>query len=160
MSLCASQSANRIPEVAKFFGTLDRLITFSRSSPIRTRNLGYNLLKHGDTRWLSRDTAVIAVDSFYENIGTALYEISMNSKEKAETQAMARGLDFSIQNVNFLCFLKLYRKIFEHCAPIIKMMQKPTLDAVLVRSMLNDFKRFLATLEFEQIWTETLEKLN
>ena len=37
------------------------------------------------------------------------------------------------------------------------MMKKPTLDEVLVRSMLNDFQRFLATLEFEKIWTETLE---
>lgn len=149
MSLCASQSANRIPEVAKFFGTLDRLITFFRSSPKRTLSLGYNLLKPGDTRWLSCDTAVVAVDSFYENIGTALYEIFFtNIKEKAETQAVARVLVLSIQNVNFLCLLKLYRKIFEHCTPIIKMMQKPTLDAVLVHSMLNDFQRFLATLEF------------
>lgn len=83
MSLCASQSANRIPEVAKFFGTLDRLIMVFRSSPKRTRNLGYNLPKPGDTRWLSRDTAVIAVYSFYETIGTDLYEISTNSTEKA-----------------------------------------------------------------------------
>ena len=36
-------------------------------------------------------------------------------------------------------------------------MQKPTLEAVLVSSMLNDFQRFLATLEFKKIWTETLE---
>ena len=43
MSLCASQSANRIPEFNKFFGTLDRLITFFWSSPKRTRSLGYNL---------------------------------------------------------------------------------------------------------------------
>ena len=157
MSLCASQSANRIPEVSKFFGTLDRLITFFRSSPKRTRNLGYNLPKPGDTRWLSRDTAVIAVDSFYETIGTALYEISTNSTEKAETQAMARGLVLSIQNVSFLCLLKLYRKIFEHCVPIITMMQKPTLDAVQVHSMLDDFQRFLAALDFDQIWKETLE---
>jgi len=70
---------------------------------------------------------------------------------------VARGLVLSIHNINLLCLLKLYRKIFEHCAPIIKMMQKPTLDAVLVRSMLKDFQRFLATLGFEKIWTETLE---
>jgi len=69
--MCISVN-NRIPEVAKFFGTLDRLITFFRSSLKRTRNLGYNLPKPGDTRWLSRDKAVIAVDSYYENIGTAL----------------------------------------------------------------------------------------
>ena len=103
MSLCASQSANRITEVAKFFGTLDRLITCSRSSPKRTRNLGYNLPKPSDTRWLSRDKAVIAVDSFYENIGTARYEISTNSTEKAVTQAVAIGLVLSIKNVNFVC---------------------------------------------------------
>ncbi len=37
MSLCASQSSMKIPEVAKFFGILDKLITFFRSSPKRTR---------------------------------------------------------------------------------------------------------------------------
>ena len=157
ISLCASHSANRIPEVAKFFGTLDRLVTFFRSSPKRTRFLGHNLPKPGDTRWLSRDTAVIAIDTFYETIGTALYEVSVNSREKAETQATARGLVSSIQNADFICFLKLYRKIFEHCSPIIVMMQKTTIDAVQVRSMLNDFQRFLASIDFDVIWNETLE---
>ena len=99
----------------------------------------------------------MAVDSFYETIGKALYKISTNSIEKSETQAMARGLVLSIQNISFLCLLKLYRKIFEHCAPIINMMQKPTLDAVKVRSMLDDFQRFLAALDFDQIWNVTLE---
>ena len=79
------------------------------------------------------------------------------STEKAKTQAMTRGLVLSIQNVSFLCLLKLYMKIFEHCAPIITMMQKPTLDAVQVRSMLDDFQRFLAALDFDQIWKETLK---
>ena len=84
MSLCASQSANKIIEVAKFIGTVDKLINFFRSSPKRTHHLGYNLPKPGDTRWLSRDTAITAIDLYYETIGTVLYEISTNVKEKSD----------------------------------------------------------------------------
>ena len=157
MSLCASQSSMKIPEVAKFFGILDKLITFFRSSPKRTRYLGYNLPKPGDTRWLSRDTAITAIDSCYETIGTVLYQMSSNGREKVDTQTTARGLLANIQNVDFLCLLKLYRKIFEHCTPIITVMQKPTLDAVQLRSMLDDFQRFLAALSFEDIWQITLD---
>ncbi len=36
-------------------------------------------------------------------------------------------------------------------------MQKPTLDAVQLRSMLDDFQRFLAALRFDDIWEITLE---
>ena len=157
MSLCASQSSMKFPEVAKFFGILDKLITFFRSSPKRTRYLGYNLPKPGDTRWLSRDTAITVIDSCYETIGTVLYEISSNGIEKVDTQTTARGLLTSIQNVDFICLLKLYRKIFEHCTPIMTVMQKPTLDAVQLRSMLDDFQRFLAALNFDNIWEITLE---
>eukprot|EP00794_Sanderia_malayensis_P010108 gene10108-11143_t len=157
MSLCAAQSANKILEVAKFFGTLDKIISFFRSSPKRTRHLGYNLPKPGDTRWLSRDLAVSAIDSHYEAIGTVLNEISTNGTEKIDTQTTARGLVTNIQNVDFICLLKLYRKIFEHCTPIMKMMQKPSLDAVQLRTMLDDFLHFLTVLDFDQIWANTLE---
>ena len=147
----------KFPEVAKFFGILDKLITFFRSSPKRTRYLGYNLPKPGDTRWLSRDTAITVIDSCYETIGTVLYEISSNGIEKVDTQTTTRGLLTSIQNVDFICLLKLYKKIFEHCTPIVTVMQKPTLDAIQLRSMLDDFQRFLAALNFDNIWEITLE---
>ena len=58
ISLCASQSANKIPKVAKFFDTVDKLIRFFRSSPKRTSQLGHSLPKPGDTRWLSCDAAI------------------------------------------------------------------------------------------------------
>ena len=71
MSLSASQSATKIPKVAKFFATIDRMINFFRSSPKRSRHLGHSLPKPGDTCWLSHDTAIGVIDSFY--IGAALY---------------------------------------------------------------------------------------
>ena len=157
MSLCAAQSANKIIEVAKSFGTLEKIINFFRSSPKRTRHLGYHLPKPGDTRWVSRDLAVSAIDSHYEAIGTVLDEISRNRTEKIDTQTTARGLVTNIQNVDFICLLKLYRKIFDHCTPIMKMMQKPSLDAVQLRTMLDDFLHFLTVLDFDQIWADTLE---
>ena len=157
MSLCAEQSANKIIEVAKFFGTLEKIISFFRSSPKRTRHLGYHLPKPGDTRWLSRDLAVSAIDFHYETIGSVLDEISTNRTEKIDTQTTARGLVTNIQNVDFICLLKLYRKIFDHCTPIMKMMQKPSLDAVQLRTMLDDFLHFLTVLDFDQIWADTLE---
>ena len=122
MSLCASQSANRITEVVKFFGTLDKLINFSRSSHKRTHHLGYNIPKPGNTRLLSRDTAITAIDSYYKTLGTMLYKISTIAKEKAATQTVARGLVTNMKNVDFICLLKLYRQIFEYCPPIMSMM--------------------------------------
>ena len=157
MSLCAAQSANKIIEVAKFFGTLEKIISFFRSSPKRTLHLGYHLPKPDDTRWLSCDLAVSATDFHYEAICTVLDEISTNRTEKIDTQTTARGLVTNIQNVNFICLLKLYRIIFDHCTPIMKMMQKPSLDAVQLRTMLDDFLRFLSVLDFHQIWADTLE---
>ena len=112
--------------------------------------------KAGDTRWLSHDTAVIANDSFYETISTALYEVSVNTREKTETQAPWSGLVSSIKNADFISLLKLYRKMFWHCTPIIVMMQKTTIEAVQVCSMLNDFQCFLDSIDFDEIWNETL----
>eukprot|EP00794_Sanderia_malayensis_P012585 gene12585-13873_t len=157
MSLCASHASKKIREVARFFGIVDQVVSFFRSSPKRTCRLGHNLPMPGDTRWLSRDTAIVAIDSFYETIGTVLYEVSNDGTEKTDTQDTARGLIAGIQNVDFVCLLKLYRKIFEHCTPIITVMQKPTLDPIQVRSMLDNFLRFLAELDFEEVWADTLK---
>eukprot|EP00795_Rhopilema_esculentum_P009914 gene9914-biopygen12623 len=69
LSLCAAQSAMKITKVAKFFGTADKFVGFFRSSQKRTRLVGLNLPKPGDTRWLSRDTATSVIDIHYETIG-------------------------------------------------------------------------------------------
>eukprot|EP00794_Sanderia_malayensis_P008392 gene8392-9293_t len=156
MALCASRSANSIPQVAKFFGTTDKLITFFRSSPKRTTHLGHNLHKPGDTRWLSRDSAICVIDKCYETIGTVLYELANTCGNSSETQTLARGLGMQIQTVEFVFLLKLYRKIFEHCTPITKMMQKITLDPVTITSMLEDFQLVLLDFGFDKIWADTL----
>ena len=157
MSLSASESAAKIPEVAKFFATTDAIINFFRSSPKRTRHLGHNLPKPGDTRWLSRDTAISVIDSFYEEIGAALYEYANDSNEKAETQSKARGIGTQMQHIEFVFLPKTYRKIFEHCTPImVSMQEKTALDAVQLTSMINNFKRVLANFDFNIIWEDTL----
>eukprot|EP00794_Sanderia_malayensis_P001755 gene1755-1957_t len=115
MALCASQSANEIPKVAEFFGILDKLISFFRPSPKRTGHLGENLSKPGDTRWLSRDTSVSVID-------TCLYEIAHDNSQKTDTQASAKGICLQIQQIDFIFFPKLYRKVFEHCTPIVTIM--------------------------------------
>ena len=157
MSLCASRSANKIPRVAKFFGTTDKIVTFFRSSPKRANHLGHNLPKPGDTRWLSRDSAIRVIDNCYETIGTVLFEIANDRKEKAETQSFSRGLGIQIQAIEFIFMLKLYRKIFEYCTPMITVMQRPTLDPVIVKSMLNDFHTALNDFDFNQIWEDSMQ---
>ena len=156
MALCASQSANKVPKIAEFFCTLDKLVSFFRASPKRTSQLGRNLPKPGDTRWLSRDTALAVVDSWYETIGTALFEIANDSRLKMESKATARGLCLRIQQIEFVYLLKFYRKLFEHCMPIITVMQKPTFDAVQLASMIADFQRVLSTFNLSQIWDDAL----
>ena len=156
MSLCASQTSMSISKVANFFGTIDKLVSFFRSSPKRTRNFGQSLPRPGDTRWLSRDTAVTAIDTHYEAIGHFLYDFLNNKNEKPETRATAKGLGIQIQQVEFLYFLKLYRKLFEYCAPIITVMQRPTIDPIQIRSMLIDFQRTLSRFDYHQIWEDTI----
>ena len=157
LSLCASQTAKKIPRIAKFFDGVDKLITFFRSSPKRTHRLGHSLPKPGDTRWLSRDTALALLDKWYEEIGAVLYSIAEDPREKAETQATARGLCVQIQHVQFVFLLKFYRKLFEYCTPIITVMQKPTLDAVQLSSMLTDFQKILGDFRYDQIWEDTIK---
>ncbi len=65
MSLCASQISKNITEVSSFFDIVDSLISFFRSSPKRTHLLGRNIPKPGDTRWLSCDIAISALDNSY-----------------------------------------------------------------------------------------------
>ena len=89
-------------------------------------------------------------------IGAALYELSNASNEKAETQTKACGIGTQIQQVEFVFLLKTYRKIFEHCTPIIVTMQKTTLDAIQLTSMINDFKVVLANFNFDGDWEDTL----
>ena len=71
--------------------------------------------------------------------------------------ATARGLCVLIQQVEFVFFIKLYWKILDFCAPVIKTMQKPTLDAVQLSSMLDDFKNSLLQLDFNQIWEDSIK---
>ncbi|XP_065068262.1 uncharacterized protein LOC135693660 [Rhopilema esculentum] len=149
MSLCAAQSAMKIPKIAKFFGIVDKLITFFRNSPKRTTSLGHNLPKPGDT-------AISTIDTHYKATGTAFYEISHDVKEKTGTQANARGFGTQMQDVEFVYFLKLYRKIFELSTPIVTLMQKPPLDPVQLRSMMNDFVNILSSFNFSQVWEDTL----
>ncbi|XP_065054458.1 zinc finger MYM-type protein 1-like isoform X1 [Rhopilema esculentum] len=156
ISLCASQSAKKIPKVAKFFDTVDKLIRFFRNSPKRTSQLGHSLPKPGDTRWLLRDAAIGVIDSLYETIGAVLYEMANDKDDKTETQVTARGLCLQIQHIEFVFLLKIYRKIFAHCAPIITVMQNPTLDAVQLSSMLEDFQRFLLNLDCNHIWEDAM----
>lgn len=156
MSLCAAQSADKIQEVVRFFDTVDKIVTFFRSSPKRTHNLGRSVPRPGDTRWLSRDASVGVIDSCYEEIGTQFFVIMNDASEKASTQATARGLGIQMQHVEFVFLLKLYRKLFEHCTPVILAMQKPTLDPVQLKSMIEDFQRVLANVDLDRIWNDTL----
>ncbi len=80
-----------------------------------------------------------------------MFEMARDTNEKAETRASARGLCEKIQQIQFVFLLKLYCKIFEYCTPVIKVMEKPTLDAVQESSMVNDLKLVLQSLNFEQI---------
>ncbi len=96
--------------------------------------------KPGDTRWLLRDTAISVIDSHYETIGTLLYELANSSTESTDTKALALGMQ--LQTVVFVFLLKLYCKIFENCTPIINMLQKLTLDAISIKSMLEGFSWF------------------
>ena len=149
MSLCASQTSKNITEVSDFFNVTDSIISFVRCSPKRTHLLGCNLPKPGDTRWLSRDTAICAVDTSYEEIGTVLHEMARGTDEKAEVRAVARGLCLSIQQIKFTFLLKRYRKIFEYYGPVLKMMQRPTLAPVQLSSMIIDFKGLLEGLNLD-----------
>ena len=113
--------------------------------------------KPGDTHCLSRDTALSVVDKWYKEIGAVLYGIAQDEREKTETQASARGLCVQIQHMEFVFLLKFYQKLFEYCTPIITVMQKPTLDAVQLSSMLSDFQDILENFNYEQIWVDTMK---
>ena len=141
MSLCVSQSSMEIAKVAKFSGTCDKLVLFFRSSLKHALILVRNMPKPSGMRWLSRDTDTAAVDAFYDDLGNVLYNIANDSNGKRETQATARGLGMQMQEVKFVYFLKLYRKIFDCCSWIITVMQNPTLDPVQLAEMLDDFQK-------------------
>ncbi len=87
----------------------------------------------------------------HKEIGTALYEYPNYSGEKAETQTKARGIGTQMQKVEFVFLLKTYRKLFEHCTPIMVTMQKTTLYAIRLSSMIEDFRRVLANFEIKII---------
>ena len=106
-----------------------------------TSRFGHNLPMPEDPGWLSRDTSIVAIDSVQETSVTVLYDISIDATERTDAQDAARDLIISIQNVYFICLLKLYRKLFGHCTPIISITQKPTLDMIQVKSMLDGFLR-------------------
>ena len=93
----------KTPKIAKFFDTMDKVISFVRSSPKQTHLLGRKMPKHGDTRWLSRDTALMAVDSSYEELGSSFYDMSRDANEKAETEVTAQGLCVQMQHIS-ICF--------------------------------------------------------
>lgn len=156
MSLCAAHSANKIQEVVRFFDIVDKIVSFFRSSPKRTHNLGRSVPRPGDTRWLSRDASVGVIDSCYEEIGAQFFEIMNDANEKSTTKATARGLGMQMQHVEFVFLLKFYRKLFDFCTPVMVAMQKPTLDPIQLKSMIEDFQRALANVNLDKIWDDTL----
>ena len=53
MALCAAESTNRVPKVAKLFKTVDKLVKYFRLNPNRASQLGHSLPKmetHGGFR--------------------------------------------------------------------------------------------------------------
>ncbi len=61
-----------------------------------------------------------------------------------------------MQEISFMYFLKLYRKLFEYRTLMITIVQKPTKDTVQLRTMLEDFQRVLNDFDFEQVCGDAL----
>lgn len=99
ISLTASQWANRIKTVAKFFDAVDKLVRFVKRSPKRTSQLGHCLPKPGDTHWLARDAAIRVIDSLYETMGAVLYDMANDKDHKTETQVIAQRLCLQMQHI-------------------------------------------------------------
>ena len=105
---------------------------------------------------MAEDTPIVAIDSAQDTIFTVLYDISIDATERMDTQDAARDLIISIQNVDLICLFKLYRRRFEHFTPTTSIMQKPTLDLIQVKSMLDYFLRFQATTRIAEDWKQSI----
>ena len=55
-----------------------------------------------------------AIDSAQETVGTVLKDISIDAIRITDTQDAARNLIISKQSADFICLLKLYRKVYSH----------------------------------------------
>ena len=98
--------------MGSFFGIIDKLEFFLRSSSQSASRCSNNLPVSGDARWHSRDTSIVAIDSFQQTINTVLYNLSIDTIAWNDAQDTVRQLFISIQNADFLYLLKLYRKIY------------------------------------------------
>ena len=80
--------------MGSFFGIIDKLVCFLGSSPKRTSRFGHNLPIPKCHRWLSRDTSIAAIASAQDTIGTVLYDISIDAKERTDMQDATRDLAY------------------------------------------------------------------
>lgn len=160
LALVMRQACESVRETSIFFGFIQNLCSFFKSSTKRSYLLDPSLPKASATRWLSRGKSVNTVHKHYAKIKEVLERISASSDFDSQTVAETRGLHSQLCQVDHVFFLKVFSNIFGASDLLTYHLQRTNIDPETVCSKLKDFRRHIDTLTsddaFNELWDSAM----
>lgn len=145
-NLVVQSITKHIANASIFFGIVQNVINFFRSSPKRATLLSASLPRASQTRWLTRGKSVSVIYSKYREIITVLDTITVSTDFDSNARAEARGILNNLRNRKTVFLLLLFKRIFELSDVITKKLQTVHLDPVEIESKVNDYRKNLTEM--------------
>lgn len=165
LNLLINDSVKNIPELVRFYDTVESIYVFFGHSIKRWAILANRLATDHDakrnvtikrlcpTRWSSRYDAVSALRYRYSDVLKALTDIALTSNKKDEVNE-ALSLKRAIEKFSFICIVVLQTKILERTNTVSKLLQAKDADLSAAVKLLDNTMTDLQA--FRDRWAEML----
>lgn len=155
LNLVLNDAVKNIPEIARFYDTIEQIYTFFGNS-IKRWNMLSGIITadssdHPDvtlkrlcpTRWSSRFDSISAIRHRYVDVMRALTKISLTS-DKRDERTEAAGLMKLMENFSFIVLLVVQTKVLETVNAVSKTLQKQDTDLQTAIQLLENAIKVLS----------------
>ena len=146
LNLVLNQSS-QVPPVRNMFTTLSQVINFFNDSPKRNALLEMSLVTFCETRFIQRHDAILRFAENFEEIVTALDNISEpgNKSVDAKTKSNAQSLLTAVLSSEFVVSLAAAKKVMSLTLTLSTRLQSPSLDLTEATEMMTSVLNRLNT---------------
>lgn len=156
-ALVVRKACTGMKDVDLFFGFIDNLIGFFRSSPKRAQLISGSLPSSSVTRWLTRGKSVRSIHSKYDEIRASLESLECNVVFDSITRDEAKGLLHRLRNIHNVFFLNFFKDIFDLSDILTKRLQSSKLNPSEIEGKVKDYKvniqRMRSDLKFHELYS-------
>nr|CAI5852598.1 unnamed protein product [Callosobruchus analis] len=168
LNLVLSKACNGIKEVRIFFSNLSGFSSFfsksSKRSEVLNRIVDRRIPTNAPTRWNFSSRAVVIVVSQRRKLIEVFEFISESEDFFNDNQTLreAYGLRQLLLDSNFIFFLKVFKKIFEHTDVVFQILQNKSTDITYsktrINSLINQLKEYRSNeIHFNSLYSSFID---